>query len=128
MPPRRAPQSWIPGRPKRPTSSWLGTRMAPTAVIQATMDAGITDDYGITVTVQPSENQAAMLVQLISGEIPTGTINGFVSVLAVVQGADLRIVGEVMRAVENAQTLEVLPDSGIDASFAQPKRGDLLTR
>lgn len=102
--------------------------MAPTAVIQATMDAGITDDYGITVTVQPSENQAAMLVQLISGEIPTGTINGFVSVLAVVQGADLRIVGEVMRAVENAQTLEVLPDSGIDASFAQPKRGDLLTR
>lgn len=91
-----------------------GYKNAGGSPVQAAADAGITDEYGISVEIQPAENAAAMLAQLVSGDIPIGMVNGFFSVPAVMQGADLRVIGELIRGVEGAQTVEVLPDSGIE--------------
>jgi len=91
-----------------------GYKNAGGSPVQAAADAGITEEYGISIEIQPSENAAAMLAQLVSGEVPIGMVNGFFSVPAVMQGADLRVIGELIRGVEGVQTLEVLPDSGID--------------
>lgn len=81
------------------------------ASIPAAMNSGIAAEYDISVELQPAENAPAMLAQVISGSVPIGAINGFFSIPAVREGADLRVIGEVLRGTEGTQTLEVLDDS-----------------
>ncbi|MEV1130495.1 ABC transporter substrate-binding protein [Agromyces sp. NPDC049794] len=81
------------------------------ASIPVAMQNGIAEEYGISVELQPAENAPAMLAQVISGAIPIGAVNGFFSVPASIEGADVRIIGEVLRGTEDTQTVEVLDES-----------------
>lgn len=83
------------------------------ATIPAAARIGAEEEYGISMTLQPAANSPAMLAQLVSGDVPIAMVNGFFSVPAVLEGADLVVVGELIRGVPEAQTVEVLPDSGI---------------
>ena len=85
---------------------------ATTQLSLATLQ-GFTKEYGISVKLQPAENAPAMLAQIISGDVPIGQVNGFFSVPAVMEGADLVVIGELIRGVPGAQTVEVLAGSGI---------------
>lgn len=92
-----------------------GYQNAGTTPLAAAMNAGYGDEYGITVDLQVAENAPAMLAQIISGDVPIGQVNGFFSVPAVIEGADIRVIGELIRGVPGVQTVEVLPDSGIES-------------
>jgi NitT/TauT family transport system substrate-binding protein len=92
-----------------------GYQNAPTTPLAAAMNAGYGEEYGINVELQVAENAPAMLAQIISGDVPIGQVNGFFSVPAVIEGADVRVIGEVLRGKPGVQTVEVLPDSGIES-------------
>lgn len=72
---------------------------------------GIAEEYGISVELQPAENAPAMLAQVISGAVPIGAINGFFSIPAAIEGADVRVIGEILRGTKGTQTVEVLDES-----------------
>lgn len=88
---------------------------AATTQLSLATSEGFTEEYGIDVTLQPAENAPAMLAQIISGDVPIGQVNGFFSVPAVMEGADLVVIGELIRGVPGGQTVEVRADSGIDS-------------
>jgi NitT/TauT family transport system substrate-binding protein len=92
-----------------------GYQNAPTTPLAAAMNAGYGDEYGISVDLQVAENAPAMLAQIISGDVPIGQVNGFFSVPAAIEGADVRVIGEILRGKPGVQTVEVLPDSGIES-------------
>jgi NitT/TauT family transport system substrate-binding protein len=75
---------------------------------------GILEEYGLAAELQPARDTPTMLAQMVSGEVPIAQVNAWFAVPAVQQGADLRVIGEVIRGSEDLQTVEVLPDSGID--------------
>lgn len=86
---------------------------AATTQLSLATSEGFTADYGIDVTLQTAENAPAMLAQIVSGDVPIGQVNGFFSVPAALEGADLVVVGELIRGVPGGQTVEVRADSGI---------------
>lgn len=88
---------------------------AATTQLSLATSEGYTAEYGIDVTLQPAENAPAMLAQIISGDVPIGQVNGFFSVPAVMEGADLVVIGELIRGVPGGQTVEVRADSGIES-------------
>lgn len=90
--------------------------------VPAAMENGIAEEYGISVELQPAENAPAMLAQVISGSVPIGAVNGFFSVPAALEGADVRIIGEVIRGKEGTQTVEVLDDSITSPKDLEGKR------
>ena len=76
--------------------------------------SGVAADYGITLKPVWAESSLSALTQLMSGEGQIASVSTWSTVDAVNQGMDIRIVGEIFRSVPDAQTLEVLPDSGIN--------------
>lgn len=92
-----------------------GYQNAATTQLAAAMNAGYGEEYGISVDLQVAENAPAMLAQIISGDVPIGQVNGFFSVPAAIEGADIRVIGELLRGQPGVQTVEVLPDSGIES-------------
>lgn len=86
-----------------------------TAPLMAANLAGLPEEYGVTLELQPAETAPAMLAQLIGGDVPIAQVNGFFSVPALREGANILVIGELIRGVPGAQTVEVAPDSGIDS-------------
>lgn len=110
-----AGESVDPRAPEVTEFAVAGYPNAATSQLSVATTAGFTAEYGIDVTLQPAENAPAMLAQIISGDVPIGQVNGFFSVPAAMEGADLVVIGELIRGVPGGQTVEVLPDSGIDS-------------
>lgn len=108
-------QSVDPFAPEVTEFSVAGYPNAATTQLSLATSEGFTEEYGIDVTLQPAENAPAMLAQIISGDVPIGQVNGFFSVPAVMEGADLVVIGELLRGVPGGQTVEVRADSGIES-------------
>ena len=104
-----------PYAPEQSEITVAGYQNAPTTQLAAAMNAGYGEEYGLDVELQVAENAPAMLAQIISGDVPIGQVNGFFSVPAVLEGADVRVIGELLRGKPGVQTVEVLPDSGIES-------------
>lgn len=106
-----APSEIDPFSPEQENIVVAGYPQNAFASVPAAMQNGIAAEYGIGVELQPAENAPAMLAQVISGAIPIGAVNGFFSVPASIEGADVRIIGEILRGTKGTQTVEVLDDS-----------------
>ena len=113
--PAAAPANIDPTAPEVSELVVAGYPNAATSQLSVATSKGYTADYGIKVSLQTAENAPAMLAQIIAGDVPIGQVNGFFSVPAVMEGADLVVIGELIRGVPGGQTLEVLPDSGIES-------------
>ncbi len=109
------PASVDPTAPEVKEFSVAGYPNAATTQLSLATSEGFTEEYGIDVTLQPAGNAPARLAQITSGDVPIGQVNGFFSVPAVMEGADLVVIGELIRGVPGGQTVEVRPDSGIDS-------------
>jgi NitT/TauT family transport system substrate-binding protein len=110
-------QSVDPFAPEVTEFSVAGYPNAATTQLSLATSEGFTEEYGIDVALQPAENAPAMLAQIISGDVPIGQVNGFFSVPAVMEGADLVVIGELLRGVPGGQTVEVRADSGIASAM-----------
>ncbi|MGY1901416.1 MULTISPECIES: ABC transporter substrate-binding protein [unclassified Modestobacter] len=103
-----------PSSPEVDQVTVAGYPNAGTTPLFVAQSQNILDEYGLEVELQPAPNAPAMLAQMVSGDVPIGQVNAWFAVPAIQQGADLRVIGEVIRGSEGLQTVEVLPDSGID--------------
>jgi len=77
------------------------------------IDAGIFDDYGLTIAPDTIASGAASITQLVSGELNSGFSNLFSIAFAKLQGIDLRIIMNGAAAAPGFGYVEAMPDSQI---------------
>lgn len=87
---------------------------AGAAPLYAALDKGIAEEYGLDIEMTIGTTGPTILPQILTGDTPIGGLNSFFTTSAVVGGADIRIIGEMIRGVPNAHTIEALPDTDIN--------------
>lgn len=105
-----------PHSPEQSSLTAVGYRQTSAAPWYAAIDAGYTEDFGLTdLEYQFGENSPAILTSIVGGSGQVGQVSLPSVIDAVSQGIDVVIVGEAYREPTDSQLMLTLSGSGIES-------------